>query len=117
MCNKHVNSERVYIMIDEYQISFELKNEKGECYTFKTLKGDGAKTFRDYLYKDDRKLFGITQRNMLLSNKETDNNAAYLMEKYEIDLFSMSDLEIQQIGLERTKINKPHTNSFVGTPK
>lgn len=100
-------------MSEDYKVSFKLVNQSGEKYIFTTIKVNGAKTFRDFLSRGDRKLFGITERNELLSQKNTDINAQRLVEKYDIDLFSMSDVELKKIGLERFKEDKPETCSFV----
>lgn len=100
-------------MSEDYQVSFKLVNQSGEKYTFTTIKGDGAKTFRYFLSRGDRKIFGITEKNELLSKKNTDINAQRLVEKYDIDLFSMSDVELKKIGLESSKEDKPETCSFV----
>lgn len=88
---------------EAYQVSFELVNNSGEIFIFKTLNRDGFVNFRKHLTEGDKKMFGISEKGQLLNNQITSNNAQVLFNRLGIDLFSMSDDELKNIGLERIK--------------
>lgn len=106
---------------DSYHVSFDMidhsadtSDQLPDVYVFNTLEGSGAKVFRAFLsdnYIKESQIL-LTEYNNLFSNKDTTHNMQKIADQFGIDLIKMSDQQLFEIGLERTKKDQPRSGTL-----